>query len=465
MGFLDDRVSAAQLRQKQSLLEEAAKSGARVVQVIEGSQTGIAGVVGSTLTSLFGGDTRVDGLQLLQLDTGGWTQLYAQPFAGMQPVPGEHHALLSGSLAAPIVLRNSSRFGAPRWECPQLPELAAWLAANPALAAATKAIEWSWKAGFTEIRLPWAAQLRSVGDGTSHLVMMAARYGGVITYEVGFAVWRQLAAALAPCLGAVQHPPQAFLEPSAFTETFGALVARDWRAGGSAPTATQSLDYSASIYAALQPWAGKRVYMGNIPTKQEANLRTKVLPPAHARDPIVAAIDLTAFGSAADAIVFTPTHLFAKDIDQRVDFELAALESATSAGMLGGRFDLSVAGLGRMALSIGAADRRPIEAVLGAIVQQNQGGARTDEVGAKINAAAQLMTSGRFAECIEAYTWIGHQHPDHAATCHSQIGAAHYFLGNYAIAISHYEYARSIGADPRMMDDNIREAQQALGRA
>ncbi|HWB79790.1 MAG TPA: hypothetical protein VG755_32725, partial [Nannocystaceae bacterium] len=164
-------MSAAHLRQKQSLLEEAAKSGARVVQVIEGSQTGIAGVVASTLGSLFGGDTRVDGLQLLQLDTGGWTQLYAQPYAGMQPVPGEHHALLSGALAAPIVLRSSSRFGAPRWECPQLPELAAWLAANPALAAATKAIEWSWKAGFTEIRLPWAAQLRSVGDGTSHLVM------------------------------------------------------------------------------------------------------------------------------------------------------------------------------------------------------------------------------------------------------------------------------------------------------
>ena len=44
----------------------------------------------------------------------------------------------------------------------------------------------------------------------------------------------------------------------------------------------------------------------------------------------------------------------------------------------------------------------------------------------------------------------------------SQIGAAHYFLGDFHKAIEFYVAARTHGADESMMDDNLWEACEAL---
>lgn len=87
---------------------------------------------------------------------------------------------------------------------------------------------------------------------------------------------------------------------------------------------------------------------------------------------------------------------------------------------------------------------------------------KTDDVSAKINAAARLMTGKQFKECIEAYQAIAAQHPDQQATCEAQIGAAYFFLGQYQKAIEYYEAAKAHGEDAGMMDDNIREAKDAL---
>lgn len=81
---------------------------------------------------------------------------------------------------------------------------------------------------------------------------------------------------------------------------------------------------------------------------------------------------------------------------------------------------------------------------------------------AKVNAAARLLLSKKFEEAIVAYEKIAREHPDSRGECESQIGAAHFFLGNFQRAISHYESARANGADSSMMQDNIQEAQQAL---
>jgi len=87
---------------------------------------------------------------------------------------------------------------------------------------------------------------------------------------------------------------------------------------------------------------------------------------------------------------------------------------------------------------------------------------KTDDVSAKINAAARLMTAKKFQECIQAYEAIAAQHPDQQATCEAQIGAAYYFLGQFQKAIEYYEAAKAHGEDAGMMDDNIREAKDAL---
>lgn len=87
------------------------------------------------------------------------------------------------------------------------------------------------------------------------------------------------------------------------------------------------------------------------------------------------------------------------------------------------------------------------------------------DVDSKINAAAGLMTTGQFAECIEAYRVIAEQHPEKLGICEAQIGAAYYFLGDYQTAIRYYQQAKGHGANPDHMDDNIAEAREALGQS
>lgn len=91
-------------------------------------------------------------------------------------------------------------------------------------------------------------------------------------------------------------------------------------------------------------------------------------------------------------------------------------------------------------------------------------GCETGEVSQKINAAARLMLTGRHDDCIAAYSAIAAEHPEERGTCEGQIGAAHFFKGDYETAIRWYEAARSHGADASMMEDNIKEAQEALAK-
>lgn len=88
----------------------------------------------------------------------------------------------------------------------------------------------------------------------------------------------------------------------------------------------------------------------------------------------------------------------------------------------------------------------------------------TDEISEKVNAAARLLLSRDYEGSIRAYQAIAVQHPERRGDCEGQIGAAHYFLGDYEAALSHYESARDHGADPDMMQDNIDEARQALSK-
>ncbi|GEM_PF-682310 len=90
---------------------------------------------------------------------------------------------------------------------------------------------------------------------------------------------------------------------------------------------------------------------------------------------------------------------------------------------------------------------------------------QTNDVQAKINGAAQLMTEGQWDACIQAYAHIKNAHPEQAALCESQVGAAEFFKGNYDNAIQHYELAKSLGADLGMMDMNIAEAKEKMANS
>ena len=253
------------------------------------------------------------------------------------------------------------------------------------------------------------------------------------------------------------------------------------------------IDYAGSIRAALQPHLGKKVWVGTIPPKQLGNIQKHVVPPALQGSHLVAGIDLTTFGSAKDAIIVTPTHLVAKEFDDVLTIELAAIRSVIGPkGLTSSSVQIEVDRLGTMSIPVGV-DVEPVMALLTAIAQANAGSGHvevsafvgeapqevsmeqaqafmaqaqaamgTDAVSDKINAAARLLMAGQYQGAIDAYNTIAQQHPETTGTCYGQIGAALFFLQQYPQAIQYYQAAKQYGEDPAMMDENIAEAQGYL---
>lgn len=230
MGLLSGGIARARTRQKESLVGEAQKAGSQVVDVIEIGDDAQASraALGATLKVFVGGSLRNDGAQIVLMNAAGWPHVYVQPYAGMNALPGEHHAVLSGSLPSPALLRASQGMfsGRPQWESPADPRLAAAMNVDAAIGGLVKRMVWDWKVGLGAFELDYTLQLRSVGDGATHLMMRAGRYGGFTTYEVGIAVFLAACRTLHGWLQPIAAPPQTFLGASAFEAVLPLLYGR-----------------------------------------------------------------------------------------------------------------------------------------------------------------------------------------------------------------------------------------------
>ena len=522
MGFLADRVQSGRDRQKQALISEAQAAGSRVVEVVDlgDPRDGASSVLDSSLVAMFGGRMQVDGLAVVWLETHGWRHAFVQPFSGFTPLPGEHHAVLHGGLPTPAILREELRRTDYPWDPAAGVEVAEHLRQAPALRRAVEGVVWEWPTGMAKVTLDWAVQLRSVGDGTTHVVMQSGRYGGLTTYEVGFRQWLQVCQAVHPCLGDCSGgwipPAQAFVAPARYAAAVGFAVpgapAQQHAPAPQAHAATHSpghspvhlaIDYAEVVRGALTVHAGKRIWIGGhtIPAKSQAKLRELVLGPQRADSPILAAVDLTLFGSTNDAIVITPTQLLAKEFDDRLEIELAAIRAVPPGqSSVANSVAVDVDRLGTIKIPVGV-HVEPVLALVEAIARANasagqahaqvsafvgvgQGqvspeqaqamqaqaqaamyaapGDPAAQITAKINAAAQLLVGGDYRGAVDAYLAIAQAHPERTGVCYSQVGAALFFLGYYADAIQYYEAAKQHGADPRMMDENIAEARGYL---
>jgi len=497
MSYVDSKVRGGRDRQKQALIVEANQAGAQVHEIVEldAGQAG-GGAVGGALTALFGGRMEVDAVHLLRLSTRGWGHAYVQPYSGFAPLPGEHYGVLTGSLASPAIapadLRHSDEYP---FDPARGPEVAQHLAASPAIKAVLRDLAWDWPTGMAKVELDWAVQLRSVGDGTTQVVMQAGRYGGMTTYEVGFGVWLRLCGAIHACLAPGAWPAQHFPIAPRYAGFLGAHSQAQAQAA-SDPVSVQ-IDYAPILAEALGPHLGNKVWLGEGPGKKAANIRKHVVPPELAGTPLLAGIDLTTFGSAKDAIVVTPTQLISKEFDDRLVVELATIQAVPEGQRsTAGAVEVIVDRLGTMRIPVGI-DFAPVHALLTAIARANRGEAgpvhaevsafigeapgqlsaaeaqqlaaqaraamTTGSVSDKINAAAQLLLGGQYQAAIDAYLEIAQAHPERTGTCYGQIGAGLFFIEQYARAIEYYEAAKHHGADPRMMDDNIAEARAKLG--
>ena len=259
-----------------------------------------------------------DAIQVYLFETDGVKHLYAQPFSNQYALPGEHHAVLGGSMQGAAVLRNS--FAGPRWHAGELPEVAQALNANDRLAAVVEQIVWSWRVGLGRVQIPWLVQLRPLGQGRTHLCLQATGEARSGAHQAGFEELARLRSALWLALQTTgDSAERAFLEP----ESFGALF-QDVLAGAPlavhSPPSTPPIDLSGLILAELRNHAGGKLHVGAIPPAKEANARRCVLPAALREQPILALVDLTILGSAKDAVVFLPAHCVLREGDERLRF-------------------------------------------------------------------------------------------------------------------------------------------------
>lgn len=81
---------------------------------------------------------------------------------------------------------------------------------------------------------------------------------------------------------------------------------------------------------------------------------------------------------------------------------------------------------------------------------------------ARLEDALQLLKDKRYAEAMVAYEQVMTAQPKEAARCSNNIGACHFYEGNYEAAIEWYERARVAGADAAMIAENIQEARGRL---
>lgn len=366
VGLLSTGLAKAYERQRNAIYEEAAALGSQVIGFEEHAEGASAGrLLGDALKDKllpFGGSMRVDGIQIFGFQTAGVQHLYVQPWSQMHALPGEHHAWLPGAYRSPVVHQRGVVMGMS-WNAGGDAELAQWLGAQAALMQVVKGCKKDWKAGTKTFDLEWTVQLLSLGDGRSHLIMQAGRYGGLTSYRVGIGHFLSVGHAWAPLIARdTQYPAHAALQPVAYSDLFYQYVLSAPSAPSAPPPAAPSVesnyavapaprpqpqpqphqpassarDYSALIARVASEYQSETLFVGHYPADVEANVRALILPPHQKTAPIALIHDLTVMGSGKDAVVLTPSYLFIRELGDSSGFGLEEIVSVDAPkGMLG----------------------------------------------------------------------------------------------------------------------------------
>ncbi len=141
--------------------------------------------------------------------------------------------------------------------------------------------------GAGKIEIEWGAQLRSVGDGRTHLTMKAGRYGGFTTYHVGMEQWTRLMLAMIASLPDQAHPAQRFEYEPDYASAFLVLAGVSESPERAAASERRPGDHREIIRSLVTTMTDKRVHVDSIPPKVEANVRKHILPTAHQDDETV----------------------------------------------------------------------------------------------------------------------------------------------------------------------------------
>ncbi len=212
MGMISKGAEKARTRQRDGVIQEAQRAGTQVVGLaLVGDEPSTKSTLGSIATAFVGGKASADDAQIFTFDTQGFRHTYLQPYDGMNAIPGLHSAIVPGSVpqSAALVARSLGRH---KWiDCDEKAVDA--LDEHPTLKRAIGLLEWKWRAGTTEISLPWTLQFRPTGNGTTEILLRTGRYGGTLTYGVGVSVFLEMARVVHTLTSPAAVGPQPFVVP------------------------------------------------------------------------------------------------------------------------------------------------------------------------------------------------------------------------------------------------------------
>lgn len=343
MGIIGNGTKKGHDNQKASLLKELAGAGLTVknIEEVEVETNKTKSALGSSLKAFTGGKLTPDFYQVFLLENHGRDELYIQPYSGMVVLPGEHHVIVEGALSSAIALTNEAIFGGPSWKTADRDKaLEKELnKENPQLKYISKRCQFEWAIGMSKIEHEWTVQVYPIRSGLSHIVMQAGRYGGFTTYEVGFKVFSALVGQFSAMLhgkaGQTQSPiysipyfmfaDKMMLEDILPDPIIEEPVIEEKKSVDVEATPQESISVEELLKNSATPFAAKKVMVSSIPEKKERNIRKHVMPASAQSDEIIVAFDLTLFGSAKDAVVFTKSHCYVKEIDVQYTIPYADL--------------------------------------------------------------------------------------------------------------------------------------------
>lgn len=216
MGLLSNGIEKARVRQRDAIIEEGRRCGTLLTSmVVAGDDPSSAGVLGAMAKVFVGGTMSADDVQIFSFDTQGFSHTFIQPYDGMNPMPGLHRATLPGSVPFPAILKAKS-FGRSAW-CDADSQNIDALNAQSMLAMVTSKLEWKWRAGTTEISLPWTVQMRPTGGGTTEVALRSGRYGGFTTFGVGIRQFVTLCGSIHSLTSPTVVPGAPFIIDTGFT--------------------------------------------------------------------------------------------------------------------------------------------------------------------------------------------------------------------------------------------------------
>jgi hypothetical protein len=109
MADLDQKLQSARQRQKGSILNKAKEAGTKIIEVTEYfPDSDSHSAITSLLKSILGGKLKVDCIHVYQMEKDGFEHFFIQPFSGLNPIPGEHHAILEGNFRYPLALTRTT---------------------------------------------------------------------------------------------------------------------------------------------------------------------------------------------------------------------------------------------------------------------------------------------------------------------------------------------------------------------